>query len=155
MTIEGCSGLPQSTALEEIDAVVAQAMVRRPDVLPTDAGVDDVRAAFDDDHVHMVLLTDGDVLRGTLVRGDVPDTAPDVQKARRFARLTDRTVSATEPTDAVLQWLTARQQRRLAVVDDHGRLVGLLCLKASGTGFCSDADVASRARGPSREAHRA
>lgn len=155
MTIEGCSGLPQNAALEETGGIVAEAMVRSPDVLPADAQLGRVRAAFDDDHIHMVLLTDGDVLRGTLLRGDAPDTAPDLQKALRFAQLADRTVSATAPTDEVLQWLTGRQQRRLAVVDDHGRLVGLLCLKASGTGFCSDADVASRARGPSREAHRA
>jgi len=37
-------------------------------------------------------------------------------------------------------------RRRLAVVDGEGRLVGLLCLKASGSGFCSNEDVASRKR---------
>jgi len=36
-------------------------------------------------------------------------------------------------------------RRRLAVVDDGGVLVGLLCLKRTGRGFCSDLDVASRA----------
>jgi hypothetical protein len=39
-----------------------------------------------------------------------------------------------------------RQQgrRRLAVVDADGALLGLLCLKASGDGFCSDDGIASR-----------
>lgn len=93
----------------------------------------------------MVLLTRGARLRGTVVRGDVPETATDGQMAMRFARLEGRTVSATAPSDAVLPWLVARAQRRLAVVDDRGLLVGLLCVKARGNGFCSDADVAARA----------
>jgi hypothetical protein len=122
-------------------------MVRCPKVLPVDAVVGQVRVAFEDDHVHMVLLTRGSLLCGTIVRGDVPDMAPDVQRALCFAHLTDRTVPATAQSDAVLQWLVARQQRRLAVVDGRGLLLGLLCLKASGTGFCSDATVTSRALG--------
>ncbi len=120
---------------------VAEVMLRRPKVLPVGAAVGQVRATFEDDHVHMVLLTRGSLLCGTVVRGDVPDTASNAQKAVCFAHLTGRTVPATAPADAVLQWLVARQQRRLAVVDDDGLLVGLLCLKARGTGFCSDADV--------------
>jgi hypothetical protein len=35
------------------------------------------------------------------------------------------------------------RRRRLAVTSDDSRLLGLLCLKANGSGFCSDADVAS------------
>lgn len=146
MIVEGCSGPPQSAALKEAGSIVAEAMVRSPRVLPADAVLRDVRAEFEDDHVHMVLLTDGDLLCGTLVRGDLPDRELDLQTALGFAQLADRTVSATALTEAVLEWLGARHQRRLAVVDDHGLLLGLLCLKANGTGFCSDADVASRVR---------
>ncbi len=40
--------------------------------------------------------------------------------------------------------LLARGRRRLAVVDERGALLGLLCLKRRLTGFCSDADVAAR-----------
>jgi hypothetical protein len=45
-------------------------------------------------------------------------------------------------------WLamTATGQRRNAVISEDGRLLGLLCLKASQAGFCSDEDVADRAR---------
>lgn len=134
---------------------MAEAMVRSPRVLPADAVLRDVRAAFEDDHVHMVLLTAGDLLCGTLERGDLPDRAPDMQTALGFAQLADRTVSATASAEGVSEWLIARQKRRLAVVDDHGSLLGLLCLKASGTGFCSDADVASRTQESVREASRA
>jgi len=122
-------------------------MVRYPKVLPVDATVRQVLAVFEDDHVHMVLLTRDRLLCGTVVRGDVPNTASDAQQAVCFAHLTGRTVPATAPADAVLQWLVARQQRRLAVVDDGGLLMGLLCLKAQGPGFCSDEDVTARAHG--------
>jgi hypothetical protein len=39
----------------------------------------------------------------------------------------------------------ARGERRRAVIDADGRLLGLLCLKSRLTGFCSDSDVAARA----------
>ena len=42
--------------------------------------------------------------------------------------------------------MSATSSRRLAVVDDDHRLLGLLCLKRSGSGFCSDDDVISRRR---------
>jgi hypothetical protein len=41
--------------------------------------------------------------------------------------------------------MRAQSTRRLAVVDGTGRLVGLLCLKRTLDGFCSDADVRARA----------
>lgn len=148
MRAEGDSWVPAATPTSvTVRATVAEVMVRYPKVLPVDTAVGQVRAVFEDDHVHMVLLTRGSHLCGTVVRGDVPGTAPDVQKAVCFAHLTGRTVSAMAPADEVLQRLVARQQRRLAVVDDGGLLVGLLCLKARGTGFCSDADVTTRALG--------
>ncbi len=46
--------------------------------------------------------------------------------------------------------LIHRGLRRLAVVDDNGLLMGLLCLKRKLTGFCSDADVAARGAGNPR-----
>lgn len=146
MKVEEDSRVPADVELPGTGRpTVAQAMVASPKVLPSDASVGRVRALLEDDHVHMVLLTRGPFLRGTVVRGDIPDTATDAQEAIRFAHLTGRTVSATPLAETVLPRLVARQQRRLAVVDDGGHLMGLLCLKARGTGFCSDADVAARA----------
>jgi hypothetical protein len=37
-------------------------------------------------------------------------------------------------------------RRRPAVVDDSGRLLGLLCLKKDGTDYCSDEGVRDRAQ---------
>jgi hypothetical protein len=43
--------------------------------------------------------------------------------------------------------MTATGRRRAAVTSADGRLLGLLCLKASQAGFCSDHDVRARALG--------
>jgi len=43
--------------------------------------------------------------------------------------------------------MIATGRRRAAVTSADGRLLGLLCLKASQAGFCSDQDVRARALG--------
>ena len=43
--------------------------------------------------------------------------------------------------------MTTAGRRRAAVTSADGRLLGLLCLKASRAGFCSDQDVRARALG--------
>jgi hypothetical protein len=40
--------------------------------------------------------------------------------------------------------MNATGRRRAAVTSDDGTLLGLLCLKASWAGFCSDQDVRAR-----------
>ena len=61
---------------------------------------------------------------------------------------------STMSAEAVQELLIERGLRRLAVVDRDGTLLGLMCLKRTRTGFCSDEDVASRAqsRAMSRQA---
>ncbi len=71
--------------------------------------------------------------------------------AAGLAPLAGRTVGPAEDLERVRLRMVAQGIRRLAVVDDGGALLGLLCLKRSGSGFCSDDDVAARAaerRGP-------
>jgi CBS domain-containing protein len=74
----------------------------------------------------------------------VADVCDDTQ-ARTIARLEGRTSHPTQRVSGVLEAMKRSHRRRLAVVDDNGGLLGLLCLKASGRGFCSDADVHARA----------
>ncbi|GAA1903412.1 hypothetical protein GCM10009737_00010 [Nocardioides lentus] len=137
------------TMRSESGVRVADVMVTDPKRLPATATAGRARAVLDDGHVHMVLLVDGDRLAGTVVRDDLEAVADD-RPALGVARLAGRTVDPTVPADAALAELQARGQRRLAVVDADGRLLGLLCLKRRRTGFCSDADVADRAAGPRR-----
>ena len=131
---------------------VSQVMVTDPKSLPVDATVGEVLDVFDDDHVHMVLLVEGAILRGTVERDDVQtDLWSDRDRHRMnrpalsLASLSGRTVLPTMPALAAWELLRARRSRRSAVVDERGSLLGLLCLKRRLTGFCSDADVAARA----------
>lgn len=128
---------------ELVDRTVADVMVHHPKTLPAWASVAEARAELLDDHVHLVLVVEEGRLAGTIERIDLvgaPGSAPAVEHAVLGGRTIEPTVAAE---DARLL-LLARGRRRLAVVDEHGTLLGLLCLKRRLTGFCSDADVAAR-----------
>jgi CBS domain-containing protein len=119
-------------------------MVTRPAAHGPTATVADVRAFFDDDHVHMALLVENGTLVGVIERGDLATAIADEKSAREIAKLDGCTIRP----DAALPDVRARMRRdgrrRLAVTTEELALVGLLCLKAGGHGFCSDEDVAAR-----------
>lgn len=123
---------------------MAEVMVTRPKVLTVNATVGAVRAMLEDDHVHLVLLVDGAVLRGTLSREDLPRCARVDEPAMSWARLEGRTVEPQALAEPVRLDMVRTRQRRLAVVDDHDTLLGLSCPKRQGHGYCSDDDVAAR-----------
>ncbi len=123
----------------------ADLAVRHPKTLSADATIGVVREQLADDHVHLVLLTEGRRLVGTLAREDVLPTLEDSDPARPYARLDGRTVPPTRPASWVLDDLRDRQVRRVAVVSDDGTLVGLVCLNRRGSGVCSDEGIAARA----------
>ena len=124
--------------------VVADAVLHRPKVHPAATTVGQARAALANDHVHAVLVAEDGVLLAVVERPDL-EGVTDPTPAALVGRLADRTV--TPDSDLAAAWtdMAARGRRRLAVVDTRGVIVGLLCLKRSGRGFCSDADVAARA----------
>jgi predicted transcriptional regulator len=119
-------------------------MVTRPAVHRPTATVAELRRFFDDDHVHMALIVDNETLVGVVERGDLITETTDKASAREIARLDGCTIRP----DAALADARPRMQRdgrrRLAVTTKKSALAGLLCLKASGHGFCSDQDVAAR-----------
>ena len=79
-------------------------------------------------------------LGGTLTRSDLTGVPGD-DPALRWSVLKGRTA----PVPAVRAYLRQHQLGRLAGVDAELTLIGLRCFKRSGSGFCSDADLASRA----------
>lgn len=125
-------------------------MITAPKTLPLDASIADVREAFEDSHVHMVLLARNGILYGTLLRSDVPDDPAATVWALDLATLTGRTIGPDALIEPVHRRVVSSGQRRLAVVDTEGRLLGLLCLKRDRAGFCSDEGVAARALGSNR-----
>jgi CBS-domain-containing membrane protein len=125
-----------------------QVMVTSPKTMPAGASVADVRTALADEHVHMVLLTDHDVLRGTIVRADLTPGRSSTDSALELSTLAGRTVLPSASAADVISLLRTTHQRRLAVVAADGRLLGLICLKRRLDGFCDDRDVASRGCAP-------
>ncbi len=120
-------------------------MVQRPKWLGVSATIAEVRAQFADDHVHMVLLVDEGRLAGTLTRADLGEAGDPDALALGAAVLEGRTVTPDRLVDQIQACMIATSHRRLAVVEQDGRLLGLLCLKRTLDGFCSDSDVLSRA----------
>ena len=135
----------QESTAELVGRTVADVVVRLPKTLPTDTSVAQARAAFTDDHVHMLLLTENGQLKGTLLRTDLPEHLDGAEAALSHSRISGRTIPADTPAELARAILLACGQRRLAVIDANGFLLGLLCLQRRLTGFCSDADIAARA----------
>ncbi|MCD2189998.1 CBS domain-containing protein [Actinomycetospora soli] len=124
-------------------STVADAHLRTPKVHGPDVSVGAARVFFLDGHVHALLLVDRGVLVAVVEREDL-EGVPDAARARSVGVLTGRVAAPDDDLEATRQAMAARAQRRLAVVDDAGTLLGLLCLKRHGRGFCSAADVAAR-----------
>lgn len=124
---------------------VSELMVTIPKTLPLETSLARVHDAFDDPHVHMVLLVRDGFLRGTLLRSDVSSAPRSTAVALPLATLTARTIGPDDRAISAHRTLVRTGQRRLAVVDPDNHLLGLLCLKRDRTGFCSDQGVAARA----------
>lgn len=140
---EACH-VPQITQLTALDLAL-----RSPKVLPATATVAEVRAFYaDSDHVHLALLVDATgVLVSAVSAVDLSPELPGEVPAVMVGRLTGRTVHATVDETGVSDMLQRGGMRRLAVVDDDGRLLGLICRKRSGRGYCTDAGVRQRRQG--------
>ena len=105
-----------------------------------------IREFLDDDHVQMVLVVAADGrLVTTIERSDLAEATPGARCAADLGTLFGRTVAPSQAVAAARETLLREGRRRLAVVDASGRLLGLLCLKRDGTGFCSDEGIRARA----------
>ncbi|MEU6700716.1 CBS domain-containing protein [Pseudonocardia sp. NPDC046786] len=122
---------------------VADGMLREPKVCPPGTTVAAARRMFRDEHVHALLVVDRGVLRAVVERADLA-TADPRAAAAGLGALAGRVVRPGADLGAVHREMRRAGIRRLAVVDDRGRLLGLLCLKRSGRGFCSADDVRAR-----------
>lgn len=131
-------------AVPSTDGTVAGAMISSPKTLPAATTVAQVREVFQDDHVHCVLIVDCDVLLTVVERPDMVEASPE-QPAASLGRLRGRTIGPDESLEPVRLFMLGHRRRRLAVVDSRRTLLGLLCLKRTGLGFCSDANVRARA----------
>lgn len=123
---------------------VADAMLTVPKIFRTDTTVSQARHAFTDDHVHALLIVQHGVLQSVIERPDLGVEARNDEPVLRLGSLAGRIIGPDNDLDSIRTWMVSHQCRRLAVVGFNLDLLGLLCLKRSRRGFCSDADVCSR-----------
>jgi CBS-domain-containing membrane protein len=125
---------------------VAGVMVTSPKTHDPWCPLQTIRDFFDDDHVHMALVVapDGRLIT-TIERQDLVGATVGASCAGELGTLVGRTVAPSRAVAAAREKLSRERRRRLAVVDASGRLLGLLCLKRDGTGFCSDEGIRGRA----------
>jgi hypothetical protein len=135
------------TAAATAGSHVADAMITCPTTHGPESGLAKVRAFFEDDHHHMALIVgpDGRLIT-TIERPDLAAATPGFAPVANLGTLTGRTAGPAGPLAAATATLLREGRRRLAVVDDSGRLLGLLCLKRDGTGYCSDEGIRERAQ---------
>jgi hypothetical protein len=123
---------------------IADAMVTIPKMHDDATSVAELCEFFSDDHVHAALIASGQRLVSVVERGDLIGAPPSLSAAP-FGRLAGRTVNFDDDLGRVYFEMLRTSRRRLAVIGPSGDLVGLLCMKRSQSGFCSDQDVACRA----------
>lgn len=123
---------------------VGRAMIGCPKTCGRTTTVHQAREALRDGHVHALLVVDRGVLLTVVERADL-EGRPAAAPVRWLGGLSGRTVAPAADAESVRRAMAAAGRRRLAVVDDRGRLLGLLCLKRSGAGFCTEEGVRARA----------
>ena len=134
--------------MDEFARTAADAMLTAPVRHSPSATVREIRDFFRDDHVHAALIVSpAGYLEAVVERDDVAGAKAPGAAAAPLGRLAGRTVAAGASLAEVRRVMAATGRRRVAVTSTDGRLLGLLCLKASRTGFCSDQDVRARATG--------
>ena len=125
---------------------VRDVMINYPKQVDSTITIGQAEELFSDEHVHMLLLVENEQLVGTLLRTDLDhEPLPRTLPAKPFSVLSGRWVRADHDAADLLTWMSSQRIRRLAVVDETLNLKGLACLKRTGKGFCSDANVQARA----------
>jgi CBS domain-containing protein len=125
---------------------VGTAMLLHPRTAAPGVTVAEARAVLENTHVHAVLVVDRTRLVAVVEREDLVGSPGDAHAAL-VGRLDGRTIEPWADLGSVQRWMVRDGRRRLAVTDRAGTLLGLLCLKRSHRGFCSDADVDAREAG--------
>jgi len=139
---------PYPGSVNEGLRTAAEAMLTTPARHPLSATVREIRDFFRDDHVHAALIVSpAGHLEAVVERDDIAACQAPGAAAAPLGRLAGRTIPAGASLAEVHRTMTATGRRRAAVTSADGRLLGLLCLKASQAGFCSDQDVRARALG--------
>jgi CBS domain-containing protein len=127
---------------------VADAMVTDVKVHDARTTVREIRALFDDEHIHAAVIVGDGRLLAVVDRSDLDTTDDDNALAVHLGGRRRRVIAPDADLAWAQQLMLTSGRRRLAVVDEAGRVHGLLCLKRTRSGFCSNRDVWARSAGP-------
>jgi CBS domain-containing protein len=104
--------------------------------LAATATVREVRQYFEGSGSHRVaLLVDGERYAGSVTVMGLPPDAPDDAPAASFAAL-EPVIAPEAPADEARDRTLAEPTRRLPVIDEAGRLVGIVAIDERHTRFC-------------------
>ena len=109
--------------------------------------VREIRALFDNEHVHAAVIVEDGQLLAVVDRADL-EAAADDALALPLGGRRRRVIAPDTDLGLAKRRMLACGRRRLAVVGRDGQLQGLLCLKRSRAGFCSNRDVRARSAEP-------
>ena len=123
---------------------VRDAMITDVKLCGIDATIGDVRKLFADEHVHAAVVVEDGALRTVIDRADLRPGDDADAPAVEVGSLGLRVVSADVVLADARRSLLESRRRRLAVVGEGGTFEGLLCLKRSLDGFCSEQDTRDR-----------
>jgi CBS-domain-containing membrane protein len=121
------------------DLRVRQAMIGRPKSVSRDASVGDARILFANPKNRLLLVVDDDDLYvGHVLREDVPAAEPDEAPLLSHVRRQAPEIGPDESVAAALPLTSDRFDNRIVVLDEDGRLAGLLCLNKRDGYLCVD-----------------
>jgi CBS domain-containing protein len=124
-------GSTRHIPLADAGPTVADVMLAEARTIGKDTPVEDVRETFANPSVKLLLVADGERFLGTLAPDDLPEQGtiePAVETAAPVLRPGDDIPRALE----LLEHTT-----RVPVVDEDGRLHGLVCLNRGRSAFCA------------------
>jgi CBS domain-containing protein len=107
--------------------------------------VREIRALFADEHVHAAVIVEDGTLLAVVERADLETASNEDTLAWHLGGRRGRVIGPDADLALAKRLMLTSGRRRLAVIDRDGKLRGLLCLKRSRSGFCSDRDVRARA----------
>ena len=114
--------------------VAADLMLRDPKTLTAEASVAEARMLLANPKVQMILLTDGSAFKGAVTQ--IPADASPRDRAVNYVDAEAETISPDASDDEAFERAAANPTRRVIVLDEDDKLLGLLCLNPDRTGFC-------------------
>jgi CBS domain-containing protein len=114
---------------------VRDVLLREARTVAADTPLGEVRETFANPRVRLLLVADGDRFLGTLAPADVPADGDGTIAA--YVRQDAPRLAAGDGVDEALKIVEQTGASRIPVVDEAGRLEGLVCFNHARNVFCA------------------